>query len=108
MIKLQVIPQTGQDVYKLLRDKVANEAKTWEWTNNAKTRLRRPNDSKAGYIDVSNANGVLVAEIFPGTRDAWFFAERIIGRLAAWFPNEIVAINLQIQSTPQKPKSKKK
>ena len=107
MIRLQVIPQLGHDAYKLIRDKVANEAKTWKWSNNAKTRLRRPKDPKAGYIDVSTAAGILAAEIHSGTRDDWFFAEKLIGRLVAWFPDEIAAINLQILSEPQKSKSKK-
>ena len=96
MLRLQVVPRSGVDAYRLLRDKVTYEAQTWTWKNKTKTRLTRSNDPKRGYIEVASADGVVVAEIRPARKnDDWFFAEKFIGRLVAWFPSEIAAINVQ-------------
>lgn len=105
-IKLQVIPQAGHDSYALVRNKVTHEAQTWSWTNKAKTRLRHSQKPKGGYIEVASADGVLVAQIYAEDSDAYFLAEKFVGRLIAWFPNEIAAINLQILSLPPKRRSK--
>jgi hypothetical protein len=40
MLTMQVVPHPGGDVYRLLRNKVTHEAKTWIWANKPKTRLR--------------------------------------------------------------------
>ena len=99
MLCLQIVPQSGVDAYKLLRDKVTHEAQTWSWKNKAKTRLIHNNKPKNGYIEIGSADGVIVAEIHPkGDQDTWFFAEKFIGRLVAWFPTNISAINIQFRN----------
>ncbi len=109
MLSMQIVPRSGSDAYKLLRDKVTHEAQTWVWQNKAKTRLTRINDPKRGYIEIGSADGVVVAEICPATSgDNWFFAEKFIGRLVAWFPSEIAAINVQFQDDLKPPVKKKK
>jgi hypothetical protein len=100
MLILQVVPVTGQDAYKLLRSKVTHEAQTWSWANKAKTRLRHVRVKK-GYVEVAKADGVLVARVVPTVEsDSFFLAEKFIGRLIAWFANEIAAINLQFLPEP--------
>ena len=84
MLRLQIVPHSGLDAYRLLRDKVTHQAQTWVWKNKAKTRLTRSNDPKRGYIEVGSADGIVVAEIRPArASDDWFFAEKFIGRLIA-------------------------
>jgi hypothetical protein len=109
MIKLQIIPQSDLDAYKLLRAKVTHEARTWSWSNKAKTRLRHSR-TDTGYIEVGSAEGILVAEIHPSGDDAYFLTEKFIGRLVAWFPDDIAAINLQFVAAaqPKKVKARKK
>jgi len=95
MILIQVVPGRGVDAYKLLRDKVTHEAATWYWVNKAKSRLRH-NRVKRGYIEVSSAEGVLVAQIYPkAPEDLFYLSEKFIGRLIAWFERRLVAINVQ-------------
>jgi len=97
MISLQIVPRYGHDAYRLLRDKVTREARTWAWKNRKRTRLVRKNEPKRGYIEVGRADGVVVAEIRPARpADDWIFAEKFIGRLVAWFPSDIAAINVQL------------
>jgi hypothetical protein len=90
MLKIQVIPQSGTDAYRLLRDKVTHEAQTWSWDNKAKTRLVHSGEER-GYIEVSSADGVLVAELHSGDRGDYFLIEKFVGRLVAWFPEELFA-----------------
>ncbi len=83
----------GVDAYRLLRDKVTHEARTWSWKNKAKTRLIHKQNAR-GYIEVGSADGVVVAEIRPADDgDTYFFAEKFIGRLVAWFGADLAAIN---------------
>jgi hypothetical protein len=107
MLKLQVIPQTGVDAYKLLRNKVTNEARTWSWSNKAKTRLRHSRQN-SGYIQVATAAGVLTAEIHPASDGPYFLTEKFIGRLIAWFPEDLLAINLQFAPESHRKQTKKK
>jgi hypothetical protein len=99
MLTMQVVPHPGGDVYRLLRNKVTHEAKTWIWANKPKTRLRYK-QIRHGYIEVGSADsGVLVAAIKPHEpEDLFFLAEKFVGRLTAWFPAEILAINMQFGS----------
>jgi hypothetical protein len=111
MVGLQIVPRTGKDAYKMLRDKVTHDAQTWAWQNKAKTRLTRTNEPKRGYIEIGSADGVVVAEICPArVDDTWFFAEKLIGRLVAWFPADIAAINVQFRDStkPNSAKHKRK
>jgi hypothetical protein len=93
MIVLQVVPRGGRDAYKLLRDKVTHEAQTWSWKNKAKTRLSHSSPSASGYIEVSSADGVVIAQVRPTNgADPYFLTEKFIGRLVAWFKDELLAI----------------
>ena len=108
MLSLQVIPRTGVDAYRMLRDKVTHEARTWSWKNKAKTRLSHK-QNPGGYIEVGSADGVLVAEIHPADEDdTYFFAEKFIGRLVAWFQPDLAAINIQFRDAPVQPSRRKK
>jgi hypothetical protein len=99
MLSLQVVPRAGVDVHRLLRDKVAHGAQTWSWKNKAKTRLIHKRNG-AGYIKVGSADGVVVAEIHATHEtDTYFFAEKFIGRLVAWFLPDLAAINVQFRDT---------
>jgi hypothetical protein len=105
MLTIQIVPCAGNDAYKLLRDKVTHEAQTWSWANKAKTRLEHVNSG--GYIEVGSADGILVAQIHPrNEEDQFFLAEKFVGRLIAWFANDLVAINIQL-SEEQRPRRKK-
>ena len=102
MIQIQVVPREGVDVYKLLRSKVLHEATTWYWGNKAKTRLRHIQSE--GHIDVANAGGVVVARVYPkAPRDLFYLAEKFMGRMVAWFEEELTAINVQflLDSAPR-------
>ena len=109
MLRLQIVPRSGLDAYRLLRDKVTHDAQTWAWKNKAKTRLTRSSEPRRGYIEVGSADGIVVAEIRPTRQtDDWYFAEKFIGRLIAWFPSDIVAINLQFHDQLEAPSPKKR
>lgn len=106
MLTVQVIPRAGKDAYKLLRDKVTHEARTWSWANKAKTRLKH-NQIESGYIEVGSAESVLVAQIRPyEDTDLFFLAEKFVGRLTARFADEILAINIQF--VPDEPPARSK
>jgi hypothetical protein len=104
MISLQIVPRHGVDAYRLLRDKVTHEARTWAWKNRKRTRLTHKSDPKRGHIDVARADGVVVAEIRPvRPDDDWFFVEKFIGRIVAWFSSDIAAINVQFHDATSPP-----
>jgi hypothetical protein len=108
MIQIQVVPREGVDAYALLRSKVLHEATTWDWVNKKKTRLKHIQSN--GHIDVSHAGGVVVAQVEPkDRRDLFYLAEKFMGRLVAWFENELAAINVQFHLDPEgkRPKRKK-
>jgi hypothetical protein len=109
MIVLQVVPRSGIDAYKLLRDKVTHEARTWSWRNKARTRLQH-SQNPSGYVEVGSAEGIVVAKVVPKTdSDEFFLAEKFVGRLVAWFAKDLSAINLQfLDSAPAKKKRSKK
>jgi hypothetical protein len=95
MIVIQVVPRAGNDAYALLRSKVLHEATTWYWSNKKKTRLRHVQST--GHIDVYKAGDVLVAKVHPKERrDLFYLAEKFMGRLVAWFEEELAAINVQL------------
>jgi len=109
MVIVQVVPKAGQDAYKLLRSKVIHEAKTWDWANRQKTRLTHKLKDK-GHVEVANAKGVLIARIYSkNPADAFFLVEKFVGRLVAWFENELAAINLQFlqEEAPRKRRRRK-
>ena len=108
MIVLQAIPGPGRDAFKLLRARI-RKASTWDWGNKARTRLKHVQRKKGGHIAISNANGVLVAHVFPKTAsDQFYLTEKFMGRLVAWFEAELVAINIQFLPDPPKPKRRRR
>jgi hypothetical protein len=92
MLKIQVIPRSDANVYQILREKIDNEARTFIWADKKKLRLRHVQPAHAGQIRMRDADGILVADTHEGDQIAGAF----IGRLTAWFPEEIVAINIQV------------
>lgn len=107
MITFQVVPRKGLDAYQLVRHKVIHEARTWSWANKKKTRLRHAR-AEAGSIEVGHAGGVLTARIHPKGPDGLFFlTEKLIGRLVAWFRDDLAAINLQFPEPEPAPKAKR-
>jgi len=101
MISIQIVPKNELDIYKLLRDKVTHEAKTWNWKNKAKTRLQH--NQSEGYIEVSSADGILIAKVCPKKKsDLFYNAEKFIGRVISWFENDIIAINIQFTEDKKK------
>lgn len=106
MIKIQVIPNGNNDAYKLLREKVSHAAATWSWANKAKTKLIHSNID--GYIEVDSADGVVAARVFPKSKgNEYYLVEKFMGRLVAWFPSDLAAINVQFITEPIKKASKK-
>jgi hypothetical protein len=103
MIVIQVVPKGDRDVYRMLRSKVIHEATTWYWSNKAKTRLKHLRSD--GYIEVGSANGVLVAHVYPRERsDLFYLSEKFMGRLVAWFEEDMAAINVQFVPDPKRRK----
>lgn len=95
MVRILVVPRSDADVYRLLRAKVLHEAATWYWSNKARTRLRHVQSS--GHIDVAAAGGAVVATVAPKERrDLFYLAEKFMGRLIAWFENDLASITLQL------------
>lgn len=91
---IQVVPKGEIDAYKLLRNKVSHKASTWYWNNKAKTRLKHINSG--GYLEVGDADGILIARVYPKSeRDLFYLVEKFMGRLVAWFEDELVAVNMQ-------------
>ncbi|MFQ3578612.1 MAG: hypothetical protein SNJ71_00545, partial [Bacteroidales bacterium] len=80
MISIQIVPKNESDIYKLLRDKVTHEAKTWYWSNKGKTKLQH--NQSEGYIEVGSADGVLIAKVYPKKKsDLFYIAEKFIGKV---------------------------
>ncbi len=99
MIQIQVVPRTGVNAYALLRSKVIHEAATWDWANKKKSRLKHIQSD--GHIDVANAGGVVVAQVVPkAPRDLFYLAEKFMGRLVAWFADDLASINVQFLADP--------
>ena len=105
MIIIQVVAKDDRDIYKMFRHKVIHEANTWYWHNKAKTRLKHIRSE--GYIEVGRAEGVLVARIYPReSSDLFYLSEKFMGRLVAWFEEDMAAINVQF--TPDVKRKKRR
>ena len=77
------------------------EARTWSWANKKKTRLRHAQRPKGGYIEVSRANGVLIAHIRPKTHsDLFYLAEKVHRPPAGVVRGTALAVNLQFVPEP--------
>jgi hypothetical protein len=107
MLVLQVVPTHGVNAYKALRARI-RDASTWVWGNKARTRLKHIQRPKGGHIRIADAGGVLVAHIHPATpRDEFYLTEKFMGRLIAWFENDLLSINVQFVAEPEKPLRKR-
>jgi hypothetical protein len=105
MLRIQVVPRDNENVYHILRQKIDNEAKTFIWADKKKLRLKHVQPSHPGQIRMRDADGVLVADTYDSDQIVGAF----IARMAAWFPAEIAAINIQVvEDRSAKNKSKKK
>jgi hypothetical protein len=108
MLIVQVVPKAGYDAYRLLRSKVIHEAKTWDWSNRKKTRLTHKQKDR-GHVEVGSAKGILIADIrSKNPADAFFLVEKFVGRLVAWFENELAAINVQFLEEPPKKRRRRR
>jgi hypothetical protein len=108
MLVLQAIPTGNVDAFKLLKSRI-RDANTWSWSNKARTRLKHVARPKGGFVQVSNANGVLVAHIHPKSPDDLFYLlEKFTGRLVAWFQGDLTAINIQFLADPPAKKRARK
>jgi hypothetical protein len=86
---------------------VSHEAATWYWANKAKTKLQHVNSK--GYIEVGSADGVLIARVYPKrSSNVFYLAEKLLGRLIAWFEDELIAINMQFAEEETRKKKRKK
>lgn len=100
MIQIQVVPRAGVDAYRLLRSKVLHEAATWYWANKKKTRIKHIQSD--GHIEIAHGGGVVMARIVPkAPRDLFYLGEKFIGRMVAWFEEDLSAINVQLLETPK-------
>jgi hypothetical protein len=105
MLTIQVIPRGDENIYRILRRKIDNGARTLVWTDKKKLRLKHTQPAHSGRIHMCDADGVLVADTHEGDQIVGAF----IARLAAWFPAEIAAINIQVLADGKtKKKAKKK
>jgi hypothetical protein len=97
MILIQIVARPDVNIERLLRDRVTHQAQTFYWGNKGKTRLRHTGHE--GYIEIGTAEGVVVAVVnASGPEPPWGLTEKFIGRLTAWFRDELVAINIQFLS----------
>jgi hypothetical protein len=107
MLVLQAVPRGDLDAWKMLRARI-RAATTWSWGNKARTRLKHVQRPKGGHIDISRANGVLIAHIHTKTpNDLFYLAEKFTGRLVAWFEGQLLAINVQFVEE-EKPEGRKR
>ncbi len=94
MIEIEIHPKPGANAYALLRSRV-HQAATWRWGNRAKTRLRHVQSE--GWIDVRKDGRSVIAKVVPkARRDVFYLAEKLTGRLVAWFPNELASIQVHL------------
>jgi hypothetical protein len=106
MIQIEIVPREGVNAYTLLRSRV-HRAATWRWGNRAKTRLRHVQSE--GWIDVKRAGRVVTAHVFPKSpRDVFYLAEKLTGRLVAWFGDDLMSINVRFSAKPHKKKKAKR
>jgi hypothetical protein len=108
MIEIEIHPREGVNAYTLLRSKV-HQAATWRWGNRAKTRLRHVQSE--GWVDVKRSGRVVTARVVPKSpRDVFYLAEKLTGRLVAWFGDELVAIHVKLNAPGRrktKPRAKR-
>lgn len=91
MLRIQVVPRGDENIYRILRQKIDTEARTFKWSDKRKLSLKHSQKGYPGRIRLGDAEGILVGET-EGERLLGAF----VGRLAAWFPQEVAAINIQL------------
>lgn len=107
MLRIQVIPRGDENICQIVCQKIDNEAKAFAWSDKKKLRfIHLRQKTHPGEIRMRDAEGVLLADTHEGDQIVGAF----IARLAAWFPAEIAAINIQIlvDGTTNNKKGKKK
>ena len=68
--------------------------------------VQRP---KGGHIRIAGADGVLVAHVLPKTpADQFYLAEKLMGRLIAWFESDLASINIQFLPEAPGPRRKRR
>ncbi len=108
MLVLQAIPNGDIDAYKALRARI-REANTWSWGNKAKTRLKHVARPAGGFVQISNANGVLVAHIHPKSpADLFYLLEKFTDGYREGKEGELLAINIQFVADPPPRRKKRK
>ncbi len=106
MIQIEIVPREGVNAYTLLRSRV-HRAATWRWGNRAKTRLRHVQSE--GWVDVKRSGRVVTAHVVPKSpRDVFYLAEKLTGRLVAWFGDDLLSINVRFAAKPKKKKRRAK
>jgi hypothetical protein len=106
MIQIEIVPREGVNAYTLLRSRV-HRAATWRWGNRAKTRLRHVQSE--GWIDVKRSGRVVTAHVFPKSpRDVFYLAEKLTGRLVAWFGDDLESVNVRFSAGSRKKKKAKR
>jgi hypothetical protein len=123
MIRIQVVPRAGSDVYGLLRDKTSpptfiegNWHPVLVWEDKPKPRIvtlygnghSREWGMSVGdsYIELSSADGILVADVHPESGNQYSLITRFVGSLMQWFPQQLFAINIHF--VPEARASRKK
>jgi hypothetical protein len=105
MIRLQIIPRGENKLYRLLRDKIDNEAKTLYWVDSKRRRIGHKQPGYPGRIVVQDANGILAAHTVEHTPR---IVGAFVGLLSTWFQDQITAINVQISEDGKPSKKTKK
>ena len=104
MIRIEIHPKPGSNAYALLRSRV-HQAATWRWGNRAKTRLKHVQSD--GWIDVKKDGRAVIATVVPKAgRDLFYLAEKLTGRLVAWFPHEVATVTLHFSGAAKAKKKK--
>lgn len=99
MISLQIISNTGFNLYKNLRIKVTRDAQTFYWANRQKNKLCHTNQAQKNFIRIAGTTDVVIAHVNAVTEEASFYlVEKLMGRLVAWFEHDLIAINIQFIS----------
>ena len=103
MIEIEIHPREGVNAYTLLRSRV-HRAATWYWGNRAKTRLRHKQSE--GWVDLKRSGRMVTARVVPkSSRDVFYLAEKLTGRLVAWFAGDLAGVHVRF--TGARPRTKR-
>jgi hypothetical protein len=105
MIQFQIVEHFGADLYRSLLDSMRSGALQ---TFSASKRGRKVSHVKyPGWINWSNSEGVITCEVLSPRKpdNEWQLMHAFLGRLAARFAPQIVAINIQFPVQSETAKS---